>query len=56
VASSFVDEAARRRAAEASTDSTTGGNTLADLAERLTRIEALLSSSRSGPGTPPGTL
>jgi voltage-gated potassium channel len=42
VASSFVEQAARRRAAPSTTDS--GDTTLADLAERLDRIEALPSS------------
>jgi voltage-gated potassium channel len=54
VASSFVDQAARRRAV-AATAPGTPEITLADLADRLARIEALLSATdRQGPepGTP----
>jgi voltage-gated potassium channel len=48
VASSFVDEAARRRAAGAAAGPGPADPTMADLAERLARIEALLASR--GPG------
>ncbi|HUJ64478.1 MAG TPA: potassium channel family protein, partial [Acidimicrobiales bacterium] len=48
VASSFMDQASRRRAAAARSDS--GEVTVADLAERLARIEELLSH---GPGSGP---
>ena len=48
VSSSFVDEAARRRAAAAASGPGPSGPTMADLAERLAHIEALLSSRDAG--------
>ena len=50
VASSFLDQASRRRASAASSER--GEVTLADLAERLARIEELLSRN-PGPGPIP---
>ncbi len=50
VASSFVDQASRRRAQTTEARSEPTGITLADLAERLARIEELLSRS---PGNGP---
>ena len=55
VASSFVDQAARRRAAAAAA-SGAPDVTLADLAERLARIEALLSARGPGQGADPGPV
>jgi voltage-gated potassium channel len=54
VASSFVDQAARRRAANSMTDSGPGEVTLADLAARLARIEELLAAPGPGQGSVPG--
>jgi len=52
VASSFVDEASRRRAPFTEAPPNPNDVTLADLAERLARIEELLKSN-AGPGTTP---
>jgi voltage-gated potassium channel len=48
VASSFVDQAARRRGNAASEQPSTEDVSLADLAQRLARIEALLTSRATG--------
>jgi voltage-gated potassium channel len=55
VSSSFVEQAARRRAqaAEAKPEPISGNVTLNDLAERLARIEELLSPSRPDRGSTP---
>jgi voltage-gated potassium channel len=52
VASSFVEQASRRRTAVAESPPNPNEVTLADLAERLARIEALLKSS-TGPDSIP---
>jgi voltage-gated potassium channel len=44
VSSTFIEQAARRRASAHSSSANTEGVTLADLAQRLARIEELLSS------------
>ncbi len=49
VSSSFVDQAARRRAGAASQEPSIDAVTLADLAGRLARIEDLLTSRSAGP-------
>ena len=54
VASSFVDQAARRRTANSTTDSGPVEVTLADLSARLARIEELLASRGPGQGSVPG--
>jgi voltage-gated potassium channel len=56
VASSFVDQAARRRADAAATASGVPDITLADLADRLARIEALLSARGPGEALDDGPL
>jgi voltage-gated potassium channel len=49
VSSSFVDQAARRRASTVGAEPGTGEVTLADLAGRLARIEALLTTPPTEP-------
>lgn len=49
VSSSFVEQAARRRAGVATADPGSGEVTLSDLAGRLARIEELLNPRSSGP-------
>lgn len=49
VVSSFVDQAARRRASSPPAEAPTGEVSLAELAQRLSRIEALLSARSSAP-------
>jgi voltage-gated potassium channel len=49
VASSFVDQAARRRANATPAQPDTDEVSLAELAQRLSRIEALLTSRSSAP-------
>jgi voltage-gated potassium channel len=49
VSSSFVDQAARRRASAVNAEPGTGEVTLADLAGRLARIEELLNTRPTGP-------
>jgi voltage-gated potassium channel len=50
VSSAFVEQAARRRTADEGSQSLQDEVTLTDLADRLARIEALISSGNSGPG------
>jgi voltage-gated potassium channel len=54
VASSFVDQGARRRAEAAADTPGTPEITLADLADRLARIEALLAARSPGAGLDEG--
>jgi hypothetical protein len=49
VASSFVDQAARRRASSTPTETLSEEVSLADLAQRLSRIEALLTARSAAP-------
>ena len=49
VSSSFVEQAARRRATVARAEPGTGEVTLADLAGRLARIEELLTTQSTDP-------
>jgi voltage-gated potassium channel len=54
VASSFVDQANRRRAAAPLSPAQTGDVTMADVVDRLTRIEALLAAGSAEPGPASG--
>ena len=54
VASSFVDQSTRRAAPSTESQSEPGGVTMAELAERLARIEALLAGGAPDPGSNPG--
>jgi hypothetical protein len=54
VSSTFADQAARRPAAVEDSQPQHDEVTLTDLADRLARIEALISSRDSGPGQTTG--
>jgi voltage-gated potassium channel len=54
VASSFVDQASRRRADASPSQAETRDATLADLVDRLSRIEALLAAGVAEPGPASG--